>query len=351
MLWNFHGLTVEGLWEDEAIGERWLAAFASRPQVASRPELSFRLALSPDAPPAPSAQPDFQQGELLAYYINPALSAPEPRSVPKGEEGPRVTAHFPRFGQLHLDLSCGATTGVITPNALVTYGVFEDLIAIGLSPHLRRRGRFLIHAFAATPPPLPQPKTRNLPLRTHGPGHRTGVAVLLVGDIGAGKTTTGLALLHAGWKLLSNDSPILTRAPHSNLRVLAYPGLLSAYPDTLARFPELAGIAPPTETRQKTLFAAESIYPDVWVESAPPAGIVFPQVESRADHALERLPAPEALRLILPHAIEQWDREMIPAHLALLNQLVQSVPAYRLRLGPDSSTIPAMIASAIDRRG
>jgi hypothetical protein len=132
--------------------------------------------------------------------------------------------------------------------------------------------------------------------------------------------------------------------------VLAYPGLLSAYPDTLARFPELAGIAPPTETRQKTLFAAESIYPDVWVESAPPAGIVFPQVESRADHALERLPAPEALRLILPHAIEQWDREMIPAHLALLNQLVQSVPAYRLRLGPDTSTIPAMIASAIDRR-
>jgi hypothetical protein len=272
---------------------------------------------------------------LLAYYVN----------------GSQVTAYFPRFGQLHLDLSCGVTTGVITPNALVTYGVFEDLVAIGLSPHFRRRGRFLIHAFAATPPPLPRPKTRNLPLRTHGPGRRTGVAVLLVGDIGAGKTTTGLALLHAGWKLLSNDSPILTRAPHSNLRVLAYPGLLSAYPDTLARFPELGGIAPPTETRQKTLFAAESIYPDVWVESAPPAGIVFPQVESRADHALERLPAPEALRLILPHAIEQWDREMIPAHLALLNQLVQSVPAYRLRLGPDTSTIPAMIASAIDRRG
>ena len=334
MLWNFHGLTVEGLWEDEAIGERWLAAFASRPQVASRPELSFRLALSPNAPPAPPAPPEFQQGELLAYYVN----------------GSQVTAYFPRFGQLHLDLSCGVTTGVITPNALVTYGVFEDLVAIGLSPHFRRRGRFLIHAFAATPPPLPHPKTRNLPLRAHGPGRRTGVAVLLVGDIGAGKTTTGLALLHAGWKLLSNDSPILTRAPLANLRVLAYPGLLSAYPDTLARFPELAGIAPPTETRQKALFAAESIYPDVWVESAPPAGIVFPQVESRADHALERLPAPEALRLILPHAIEQWDREMIPAHLALLNQLVQSVPAYRLRLGPDSSTIPAMIASAIDRR-
>ncbi len=341
MRWDFHGLIVEGLWEDEAIGERWLATFASRPRLDSRPDLSFRLALGAEAPPAPLAPPDFQQGELLAYYAN----------------GSQVTAYFPRFGQLQLDLSCGATTGVITPSALAAYGVFEDLIAIGLSPHFRRRGRFLIHAFAATPPALPRPKGPNLPLRTHERGHRTGVAVLLVGDIGAGKTTTGLALLHAGWKLLSNDSPILTQTQPLNsnsrpaLRVHAYPGLLSAYPDTLVRFPELAGFAPPAGTREKTLFAAESAYPDVWADSAPPAGIFFPQVESRADHALERLPAPEALRLILPHAIEQWDREMIPAHLALLNQLVQAVPAYRLYLGSDMDTIPAVIASGIDRRG
>jgi hypothetical protein len=338
MLWDFHGLTVEGLWEDTAIGERWLATFASRPQVDSRPELSLRLALSADVPPAPPTPPDFRQGELLAYYLN----------------GSVATARLPRFGQLQLDLSCGTTTGVVTPGALATYGVFEDLVAIGLSPHFRRRGRFLIHAFAATPPP---PKGRNLPLRPHEHGHRTGVAVLLVGDIGAGKTTTGLALLHAGWKLLSNDSPILTQTQTLNsnsrtaLRVLAYPGLLSAYPDTLARFPELSGLASATGAREKTLFAAEAVYPDVWEDSAPPAGIFFPQVESRPDHALERLPAPEALRRILPHAIEQWDREMIPAHLALLNQLVQAVPAYRLSLGSDMDTIPAVIASGIDRRG
>jgi hypothetical protein len=339
MLWDFHGLTVEGLWDDEAIGARWRSTFASRPEAVSPPGLSFRLILSAGAPSAPSAPPDYQQDELLAYYL----------------DGPLVTAHFPRFGQLQLDLARGATTGVITPDALATPGVFEDLLAIGLSPHFRRRGRFLIHAFSAAPPPLPRPRAP-LPLRSHAPGHRTGVAVLLVGDIGAGKTTTGLALLHAGWKLLSNDSPILTQTQtpnsnsHSNLRVLSYPGLLSAHSDTLARFPELAGLASANDVRQKTLFAAESIYPDVWADSAPPAGIFFPQVESRADHALEHLPAPEALRLLLPHAVEQWDREMIPAHLALLNQLVQCAPAYRLRLGPDMDSIPAVIASAIDRR-
>ncbi len=345
MLWDFHGLTVEGLWDDagaagQPIGDRWLATFSSRPTVQSRPDLVFRLTRVADVPPAPSAPPDFQQGELLAYYLN----------------GPQIIAHFPRFGQLQLDLARGTTTGLITSAALATYGVFEDLLAIGLSPHFRRRDLFLIHAFAATPPPLARAPARGvpLPLRSPGPAHRTGVAILLIGDVGAGKTTTGLALLHAGWKLLSNDSPILTQTqtPDSNARlsVLAYPGLLSAYPGTLARFPELAPLNAAPERREKVIFAAESSYPDVWIDSAPPAAIFFPQIESRPHHALEPLPAPEALQLILPHAIEQWDREMIPAHLALLARLTQTVPAYRLRLGPDTSTIPSVIASGVDRR-
>lgn len=213
--------------------------------------------------------------------------------------------------------------------ALATYGVFEDLLAISLSPHLRRRGRYLVHAFAAAP--------------ANGPA--AGRAALIIGDIGAGKTTTGLALLHAGWRLLSNDSPIL--AAGTDLQILGYPGLLSAYPDTLARFPELAGLAPKHSRRQKTLFAAESIYPGVWLEAAAPGALLFPRIEPRAEHALERLAPPEALRQILPHAIEQWDRAAIPAHLAVLNRLVQSAPAYRLRLAPHTDTLPAIIASAM----
>jgi hypothetical protein len=355
MRWDFHGLTVEGIWDDAPIGERWLATFAPhaktrgdglgrlavrpahdgeaaparpRPIVPFQPDLVFHLALVGEVPPAPPSPPDFQQGELLAYYLN----------------GANVTAHFPHFGQLQLNLANGTTMGCLTPAALAAYGVFEDLLAIGLSPHFRRRGMFLIHAFAAvTPFPC------SLLLRT-GEGPGIG-AILLIGEIGAGKTTTGLALLHAGWKLLSNDSPILTQTltpnSNSNLKVLSYPGLLSAYPDTLARFPELRPLDTAPEIRQKILFAAESIYPDVWQESARPAAIFFPHIEPRADHALEPLPAPIALQMILPHAVEQWDREMIPAHLALLNQLIQSTPAYRLRLGPNINTIPATLASVL----
>jgi len=310
-----HDLVLEGIWSEPAIGERWCATFAPRPVTAAAPDLTFELALVAQVPEPPSAAPDFRQGELLAYYIN----------------GSEAVAHFPRFGQLTLDLAHGVTRGRLTNAALATYGVFDDVLAIGLSPHLRRRAQFLLHAFAAAP-------------------SADSRAVLIAGDIGAGKTTTGLALLHAGWKLLSNDSPILWAPPetsHGPVAVLAYPGLLSAYPDTLERFPELAALLPTANPREKTLFAAEAIYAEVWLESAPAGALVFPQIEARADHALERLPQPEALALILPHAIEQWDRPLIAGHLALLNRLVQTTPAYRLRLWPDSNTLPVLLAATV----
>ena len=309
--WQLHGLVIEGRSESHLIGDRWRATFGSLPAASAGAELAFDLSLVEQAPPAPTRPPDFQQGELLAYYV----------------DGPDVIAHFPRYGQLRLNLAEGSTNGAITAAALAAYGVFEDLLAIGLSPHLRRRGMFLLHAFAACPP-------------------RAG-AVLLVGDIGAGKTTTGLALLHAGWRLLSNDSPILSADKSGGLQVLSYPGLLSAYPDTLARFPELAALNSQAARQQKSLFAAEAIYPQVWADSAAPGALVFPKIEQRAEHKLERLPAPEALQMILPHSIEQWDRAMIPAHLALLTQLVQAVPAYQLRLAPDIDSLPALLEEII----
>jgi hypothetical protein len=314
--WQLADLTITGRWTGDELGQRWRATFASRPAAGdAAPDLSLALALADSVPSAPDRKPDFQQGDLLAYTL----------------DGELVTAHFPRFGQLRLDLTAGHTQGVLAAAALSAHGVFEDLLAIGLSPHLRRRGLFLLHAFAASPP-------------------GGGPAVLLVGDIGAGKTTTGLALLHAGWRLLSNDSPLLRAAASGpGVDVLAYPGLLSAYPDTLARFPELAPLNTAPTDRQKVLFAAESVYPGVWAECAHAGAIVYPQIEARADHALEALPAPEALRLILPHAVEQWDRAMIPPHLALLTRLVQSAPAYRLRLAPTILDLADIIHTVLRR--
>ena len=131
---------------------------------------------------------------------------------------------------------------------------------------------------------------------------------------------------------------------------MSYPGLLAAYPDTLALFDatrRLSRSMPDNGNRAKLSLAAESIWPAVWIDRAPAGAIVFPHLESRPDHSLEPILAPEALRRLLPHAIEQWDREMIPEHLRVLRQLVESAPACLLRLGPHVGAIPAALDRAL----
>ncbi|MCB8978275.1 MAG: hypothetical protein H6657_12700 [Ardenticatenaceae bacterium] len=303
--WQFHDLIIEGNADDATLWQGWLESFSSLPVVTAVPYLTITFQTVATVPAPPNRPPDFQQGDLLHYFV----------------DGDQVIAHFPRYGQLHLNLAEGWTRGQVVPAAGQTYAILEDLIAISLSPHLRRRQKFLLHAFAAA---------------------LDGQAVLLVGGIGAGKTTTGLSLLNAGWQLLSNDSPIVM----GNGRIQQYPGVLAAYPESFAHFPTLAHLAESAaggNGRQKITVTAESVWPDVWLREAPVRAICFPQIESRDDHALTPLAKLAALARLLPHAVEQWDKVMIPAHLNILRQLVDAAPAFSLHLGPDVVSIPETI--------
>jgi hypothetical protein len=309
MRWNLHNLIIEGTSNDATLRQSWQSSFASLPSSTAVPDIQLVLNIVPTMPAAPSGDPHFQQGDLLAYYVY----------------GQDVVVHFPRFGQLQLDLSAGVTNGRILSTTLNTYGVLEDLIAIALSPHLRRRGLFLLHAFAAV---------------------YEGQAVLLVGGIGAGKTTTGMSLLNAGWQLLSNDSPIINQSG----AVLCYPGVLAGYPDSFARFAATAELAqqhPLQEGRPKLTIPAEQIWPEVWCERAGIGAILFPQIKGEGEHEIRPLSQPETLRLLLPHAVEQWDKTMMPGHLAALRQLVEAAPGYELALGPDVLAIPEQLAQLI----
>lgn len=309
MIWNLHGIQIAGRTNSEQLWERWRLSFDALPAGTPPVDLWFELNVSEDVPMGPAGEAQFGQGDVLAYYL----------------AGDRVIAHFPRFGQLQLDLATGRITGQLTGAALESYGVFEDLLAIGLSPQLRRRNLFFIHAFAAA---------------------YNSQAVLIVGGIGAGKTTTGLALLDAGWQLLSNDSPLLVGSG----RVHSYPGLLAAYPESFARFASTAHLAEfpaATTGRPKVLVPAGPLRPNIWLSQAPVAAILFPQIEPIAKHHLERLASPDALRRLLPHAVEQWDKAMIPHHLALLCQLVELTPAYILHLSPEVLAIPPLLRQLV----
>lgn len=307
--WQFHDLIIEGKTDDANLWQGWLKSFSSLPEGTAVPHLTVTLHKASTVPAPPNRSPDFQQGDLLHYFV----------------DGDQVIAHFPRYGQLHLNLSAGQTEGWLVSAAAETFAILEDLIAISLSPHLRRRQKFLLHAFAAA---------------------KDGKGVLLVGGIGAGKTTTGLSLLNAGWRLLSNDSPVVG----TNGRIQQYPGVLAAYPESFAHFPALAHLATGVVSgngRQKISVTAESVWPDVWLGETAVHAICFPKIEDRPEHALTPLGKPAALARLLPHAVEQWDKAMIPAHLKILRQLVESAPAYDLHLCPDILTIPQAIQNIL----
>ena len=303
--WQLHDLIIKGNADDATLWQGWLKSFGSLRPTTAVPHLTITFKTVTVVPAPPNRPPDYQQGDLLHYFV----------------DGDQVIAHFPRYGQLHLDLATGQTQGFVVPAAGKTYAILEDLIAISLSPHLRRRQKFLLHAFAAA---------------------YQGECVLLVGSIGAGKTTTGLSLLDAGWQLLSNDSPVVT----ANGRIQQYPGVLAAYPESFAHFGSLTHLAEGDDGgngRQKISVTAESIWPNVWLPEAPARAICFPQIEDRTKHALTPLSKPAALARLLPHAVEQWDKAMIPAHLQLLRQLVDAAPAYTLHLSPNVLAIPQAV--------
>lgn len=309
--YNLHGICLHTSSPDSPIRRRIDAVFGpfGRPPATPDIHLNFRLASS-----LPPWQPT---GEIVS----------ESRFLRCALDGDLLSAHFPYWGTASVQLTTGSIQGILLPEALSHYGAFDDMVIILLGPLLRRRGFFSLHAFAAA---------------------LQDQAVLLVGDIGTGKTTSGLSLLDGGWNLVSNDSPLLSLEEDVVL-THAYPGLLAAYDDTLTRFPSLRRfMGSPSDPKAKRAFAAQKAFDDVWQLDAPARLLLFPQITpGLTTHRTEPMSSSEALLALLPNSIERWDRAFVPQHLAILNALVAQASTYRLYLAQNVHELPALIAGLL----
>jgi hypothetical protein len=279
-------------------------------------EVYFRLSLTPSVPPPPAGEPGYRQPDLAVY-----------------RDGEAFLLHLPRLGQLRVNPPARTVDGVLVPAALEVYGAFEDINALGLAPLFRRQGWALIHAFAAA---------------------HHGRALLLAGDNASGKTTTGLALLAAGWKLIANDAPLLGER-EGRVRAFAFPGLLSLDADALGRIPALGTIlrdlpSGPARPDWKITFPAQDYFPAPWLPEGEVEAVCLLSLDREAgpsEHTLERLSPAVALGQLLPHSVDRWDQETLDFQIDLLHRLARQAPVYRLHLGPDVPGLPSLLETLL----
>jgi hypothetical protein len=313
---DLHGLPLTFLTADPALADRFALIFGHLPRAAQSADgltVTWAIHPGPEAPLPPPHVPALAQTGPVNYFG-------------KADE---VFIRLPRYGLLTVDMPQRRVDGLVTARTLTAYGAFEDTLMIALAPLYRRRGWFPLHAFAALAP--------------------GGQAALITGQMGAGKTTTGLALLHAGWKLLSNDSPLLTLADH-RVEALAYPGQLSAFDDSLARFDSLHRFIPatPEGPPQKRVFQVQAAFDRPWAVSGPVGAIFVPQVTPGLPQSrLERLSPKETLLALMPQAIDGWDKALISPTLNLLTRLAGQAPGYTLKLSPNVAQLPALVAGGL----
>jgi len=324
---KLHGLTLLLQSDSSRVQEEWgqfYAPFLPAADLAPEDhedEVRFRLSLRPSIPPPPPGEPAYLQPDLSVY-----------------RDGGSYLIHLPHLGQLRVDPAARTVDGVLVPAALDVYGAFEDINALGLAPLFRRRGRALIHAFAAA---------------------HQGRALLLAGDNASGKTTTGLALLAAGWKLIANDAPLLGQR-EGRVTAFAFPGLLSVHADALGRIPALGPslrdpALGPARPDWKLTFPAQKHFPDPWLWEAEVKAVCLLSLDREAEpseHVLARVSPAVALGQMLPHSVDRWDQETLAFQIDLLGRLARQAPVYRLRLGPDVPALPNLLETLlIDKEG
>ena len=218
---------------------------------------------------------------------------------------------------------CHVTPDLVCQRELLRYLVFGALI-----PLLRRKGIFVMHAFAAA---------------------KECHAVLLVGESGSGKTTTGLGLVRAGWSFLANDRVLLRQAA-SRVIALSHDESININPSATAFLPELRGILDDGSVQSNLSFDIEQVYGDVRAEEAAIDLLLFPRI-SDIDRSITLPISPsEALSLLLSQGLDGWDKETAATHFSILANLAQQIPAYRLHLGRDTSALPDLVNRLLQPR-
>lgn len=168
----------------------------------------------------------------------------------------------------------------------------------------------------------------------------SGSALLLAGDARAGKSTTTINLISAGWDYLSDDQVVLS-PEGAAIGVEGWP----------RPFHLDEGWERGEPTGRRRTVDASTLGPGRWCRAAPLGGLLFPEVRAEEPTRLEPMTPARAFAGLVRQS--PWlivDRVSSAVLLQLLSD-VSLFPAYRLVLGLDSYRDPARLVRSLETGG
>jgi hypothetical protein len=176
-------------------------------------------------------------------------------------------------------------------------------------------------------------------------------AIILAGVSGAGKTTTALALAHAGLTLLADDATFLVRR-NGALKVCGFPRPCKVHRRTLAMLDWLRELEPnPLWRHDEFLLALQRVSP------ADPDCEVFPGLlvllQSRNDQAhrfeeWNRLEAMTEMTRQNVRAVRGMALQSAGGCFAVVGDLVTGSRTLRLSIGPDLTSLAAELCRELE---
>ncbi|OHB63371.1 MAG: hypothetical protein A2Y76_11955 [Planctomycetes bacterium RBG_13_60_9] len=171
----------------------------------------------------------------------------------------------------------------------------------------------------------------------------TEIGAMFVADGGGGKTTTALATVFAGAKLLSDDL-VVVRCTEPNPVVEGIPEMMNLTRDTLSFFPALRGLYERFDElvigcRNKTPVAPRDILDNDCTQAASPLDVIYQvRVGSDGPQAV-RMPPTRALGLFVRAHTFGPAEQMKPQAFAGLSRLADKVKVYTLTTGSDPNAL------------
>lgn len=172
-------------------------------------------------------------------------------------------------------------------------------------------------------------------------------AIALVGEAGAGKSTTAAALALRGWPVLCEDVCAFDETDATFDVRPAYPRI-SLWPDSVAMLcGSFDGLPLIVSGWDKRYLALDGSRASFAADSAPLAAIYFLAARSSADDAprIESVSPQDALLQLIQDTYMNWllDRDQRAMEFDMLSRLAQRIPCFRVTPSQDPARLPKLI--------